>query len=73
MEKNQKLKILEMTDGLKKCGANTLQPEQMQNKMAWEREKQKYIEVIKRKNREITKFRHELDSLLIQVEELNNK
>lgn len=61
MEKNQKMKAMEMTEGLKQMGfVNS----NMNNTLAWEKEKQQYMDVIRKKNRDIAVFRQELDGLL---------
>ena len=70
MEKNQKLKALEVQEGIKNM--NFTLPGTGQN-INFEREKQKYAEIIRKKNRDIAVFRHELDSLLQQIEELKKK
>lgn len=70
LEKNQKLKALEVQDGQKKMNFGTNQNGQNIN---FEREKQKYAEIIRKKNRDIAVFRHELDSQLLQIEELKKR
>jgi hypothetical protein len=68
LETNQKLKNLEMTDGLKRMGQGVGM--NMNGNIGWEKEKQKYMEIIRKKNRDIAVCRDQLDGLLLQIEDL---
>jgi hypothetical protein len=70
LETNQKLKNLEMTDGLKRMSAGVGM--NMNGNIGWEKEKQKYLEIIRKKNRDIAVCRDQLDGLLLQIEDLKN-
>ena len=76
MDKNQKMKALDIQTSLRgMVGGDTLAATagNRENAVAWKREKEKLVAIIKRKNREISGFRYELDNLLLQLSELRGR
>lgn len=67
LERNQKMKALEINSGLKDIYNAPIDEE------AWQQEKEKLLKIIKQKNKEIKSFRQELDNLLGQLEILKKK
>jgi hypothetical protein len=64
MERNQKMKALEINSGLK--GMYNGSPDES----AWQHEREKLVSIIKQKNKEIKGFRQELDNLLSNLANL---
>ena len=64
MEQQQRMREMETVSSLKHLLDNG------QEEKEWRREKEKMIHIIKSKNREITRFRQEVDELVLKLKEL---
>ena len=76
IDKNQKMKALDIQTSLKGMMGDDILGATGGNRdtaIVWKREKEKLVAIIKRKNREISGFRYELDNLLLQLSELKGR
>lgn len=73
MEKNSKMNAINVHSNLNNAINNIGKATKEVEPGNWKLEKSKLVNLVKRKNREISMFRHELDKLLLQMQELKRK
>ena len=66
MEQQQKLKEMEMVQHLRRV------LDTQEEETEWKKEREKMVHIIKTKNREITRFRQEVDELVLKLKELRS-
>lgn len=76
LEKDQRMRALDITQNIKTMMAGTsanFALTESPDSIKWKQEKEKLVAIIKTKNREISRFRQELDKLLLELAELKHK